>query len=312
MALVTVFYLCTLVFLTSAFAQDIRCWRSTRCTGPTKASFDGAWTSNIFAPTSRTVRPKSVLNRAGNITGSYYPVSNILRGNGSILIFDFGVEVGGILTLDYGTNGKATIGMAFTEGKNWIGEWSDSSNGKFKGPDGQLYAVERGFNARGKYTMPDSQLRGGFRYLTVFLKDTAANDTSVAIYNVELEISFQPTWSNLRAYQGYFHSSDDTLNKLWYSGAYTIQTNCIASNTGRWVPMITRGWANNGTVGKGDTVIVDGAKRDRAVWPGDMGVAVPSAFVSTGDLESIKNALQVIYSYQVSTFFFQDLSSQPS
>jgi hypothetical protein len=62
--------------------------------------------------------------------------------------------------------------------------------------------------------------------------------------------------------------------------------------------MLANGWANNGTLGPGETIIVDGAKRDRAVWPGDMGIAVPSTFVSTGDLESVKNALQVMFDYQ--------------
>ena len=56
---------------------------------------------------------------------------------------------------------------------------------------------------------------------------------------------------------------------------------------------------NNATLGPGDTIIVDGAKRDRAVWPGDMGIAVPAAFVSIGDLESVKNGLQVMYNTQV-------------
>jgi hypothetical protein len=32
---------------------------------------------------------------------------------------------------------------------------------------------------------------------------------------------------------------------------------------------------------------------------GDMGIAVPSTFVSIGDLSSVKNALQVMYNYQV-------------
>jgi hypothetical protein len=56
-------------------------------------------------------------------------------------------------------------------------------------------------------------------------------------------------------------------------------------------------------MGPGDTIIVDGAKRDRAVWPGDMGIAVPSAFVSLGDLDSVKNALQIMYNTQVSITF---------
>ena len=72
-------------------------------------------------------------------------------------------------------------------------------------------------------------------------------------------------------------------------------------NTGRQVPFLNSGWASNGTLGTGDTIIVDGAKRDRVVWPADMGISVPSTFVSIGDLESFKNALQTMYDHQVST-----------
>ncbi|RYO26324.1 hypothetical protein AA0111_g8198 [Alternaria arborescens] len=144
--------------------------------------------------------------------------------------------------------------------------------------------------------MPDEVMRGGFRYMSAFLVTNTG--TYVNITDVQLEISFQPTWSNLRAYQGYFHCNDELLNRIWYAGAYTLQTNAVPSNTGRWVPMLANGWANNGTLGPGETIIVDGAKRDRAVWPGDMGIAVPSTFVSTGDLESVKNALQVMFDYQ--------------
>lgn len=41
---------------------------------------------------------------------------------------------------------------------------------------------------------------------------------------------------------------------------------------------------------------MDGAKRDRAVWPGDMGIAVPTQFVSTFDLLPTKNALATQFS----------------
>lgn len=144
--------------------------------------------------------------------------------------------------------------------------------------------------------MPDISMRGGFRYMTAFL--TTTSGAWINMTDVQLEISFQPTWANLKAYQGYFDCDDKLLNRIWYAGAYTLQTNAVPTNTGRWVPMVANSWANNGTLGPGDTIIVDGAKRDRAVWPGDMGIAVPSSFVSIGDLESVKNALQVMFDYQ--------------
>lgn len=48
----------------------------------------------------------------------------------------------------------------------------------------------------------------------------------------------------------------------------------------------------------GDTILVDGAKRDRMVWPGDMGVSVVTALVTTGDGDASANALKTLYKYQ--------------
>ena len=56
------------------------------------------------------------------------------------------------------------------------------------------------------------------------------------------------------------------------------------------------GWLNNATLGIAGPIIVDGAKRDRAVWPGDMGIAVPTQFVSTLDLLPTRNALSTQFS----------------
>ncbi|KAH7381447.1 Six-hairpin glycosidase-like protein [Phaeosphaeria sp. MPI-PUGE-AT-0046c] len=270
------------------------CWRNVSCTGPSEAAFPGPWQSSIYAPSSRLVRPRSVFTIRDRKPASY-PRPVLFRGNGTNVVFDFGIEVGGIASITFTANGTGAIGLAFSEASTWVGEWSDSSNGKFKGRDGALYT---NIPSAGQhtYTIPDESMRGGFRYMTAFL--TTTSGAWVNMTDVQLEISFQPTWANLRAYQGYFRCDDELLNRIWYAGAYTLQTNAVPTNTGRWVPMLSDGWANNGTLGPGDTIIVDGAKRDRAVWPGDMGIAVPSSFVSIGDLDSVKNALQVMYDYQ--------------
>lgn len=254
----------------------------------------GTWQSHIYAPSTRIVRPRRVFTVRDRMPASY-PRPVLLRGNGSNAVFDFGIEVGGIASLTYTANDTGAIGLAFTEASSWIGEWSDASNGKFAGHDGAIY-INITQPGPGQYVMPDKVMRGGFRYMTAFL--TTNSGAWVNMTDISLEISFQPTWSNLRAYQGYFDCDDELLNRIWYAGAYTLQTNAVPTNTGRWVPMLANSWANNGTLGPGDTIIVDGAKRDRAVWPGDMGIAVPSSFVSIGDLDSVKNALQVMYDYQ--------------
>ncbi|KAE8352015.1 Six-hairpin glycosidase-like protein [Aspergillus coremiiformis] len=302
--------LCLLALCRFSLAQ--KCWRDVTCAGPEHSVFPGPWEENIYAPSERTVSPKrTIISLAEpNATIDYdqsKPYS--LRGNGSAVVFDFGIEVGGIVTLNYTSKGgSGALGLAFSEARNWIGEWSDSSNGAFKGPDGALYANFTN-DGSASYVMPDEYLRGGFRYLTVFL--VTEDRASVDVEAVSLEIGFQPTWPNLRAYQGYFHSNDDLLNRIWYSGAYTLQTNAIPADTSRQVPMLTTGWANNATMGLGDTILVDGAKRDRAIRPGNMGIVVHSAFVSTGDLESVKNALQVMYDNQDNSTGAFDESGPP-
>lgn len=295
--LLRLFLLWTLLALVPQSLAE-KCWRNTTCSGPADSAFHGPWDQNIYAPSSRTVRPKKVLvppafNSAADCVGSEV---RTLHGNGSMLVFDFGQEVGGIVRLNYTATDSGVLGLAFSEARDWIGEWSDSSNGVFKGHDGAVYATftEAGM---GSYVMPDDKLRGGFRYLTIFLMTTL--ETDVWIQDVALELAFQPTWSNLRAYQGYFHSNDQLLNRIWYSGAYTLQTNAVPVHTGRRVPLVTWGWANDRALGPGDTILVDGAKRDRAMRPGGMGIAVPSTSVSTGDFESVKNALQAMYNTQV-------------
>ncbi|KAI4604284.1 hypothetical protein KJ359_000417 [Pestalotiopsis sp. 9143b] len=242
---------------------------------------------------SRNVTPQYVLS-PDTTSSTAYNGSVSLHGNGSQVVLDFGIEVGGITSLNYTVDGTGQLGLAWSEAKNYVGPQSDYSNGGST-PDGHL-TVNLTDSGAGSYQVPLVKLRGGFRYLTLFL--LTEDGASIDISDVSLEISFQPTWANLRAYQGYFYSSDETLNKIWYSGAYTIQTNSVPVDTGRRVPFVTLGWANDGVLGNGSTIIVDGAKRDRAVWPGDMGIAVPSAFYSIGELDSVKNALQVMYDHQ--------------
>ncbi|KAI1632695.1 alpha-L-rhamnosidase B [Biscogniauxia mediterranea] len=285
------------------YAHAQNCWRDTPCSSVRSAAFSGEWDSNVFAPASRIVSPSTVFSFGSEEELGSWPTQFTLDESLTSVYIDFGLEVGGIVTIDYEVSSLSdggSIGLAFTEAKNWIGPVSDSSSGLYSRTDGAIYA---NFSSAGEhtYSMPDENLRGGFRYLTLFLAGDAA---SVTIHNISLELSFQPTWSDLRAYQGYFHSNDDLLNKIWYSGAYTLQLCALHPSTGRAWPAPAQAWSNTADIGPGDTINTDGAKRDRTVWPGDMGVAVPAAFYSTGDLESVKNALQVVYNGQTSSGLF--------
>ena len=100
-------------FALSAAAQS--CWRNTACTGPQQPAFPGPWEASHFSPSSRTVSPKQLfpLNDTSSIKA--YPTSYTLAGNASAVVYDFGIEVGGILTVKYNTDGesgKLEIGRA--------------------------------------------------------------------------------------------------------------------------------------------------------------------------------------------------------
>lgn len=156
----------------TATATAENCWRDTQCSTITEPAFSGPWDENIFAPETRRISPVNVLSLDDGSIISAYPGGNSITGNASALVIDFGVEVGGIISVSYSTTGgSGSLGLAFTEAKDYIGLQSDSSNGKFAlgtgdfaCDDGALYSD---FPAAGNhsYIMPDEKMRGGFRYL---------------------------------------------------------------------------------------------------------------------------------------------------
>lgn len=293
---------CTI--LANAFASAPGCWRDSNCSyGPSGPSFNGTWDKYNYSPADRTVSPITIYSTDFDEISSFPPASPVtLSGNGSTLIFDFGQEVAGIITVAYSAQGSGSLGLAFSETRNWTGQWSDSSN-SFNTVDGAIYATIASTSSD-TYTVPDAKLRGGFRYLTLFT--TTSSTISLSISDITLEISYAPTWSDLRAYGGYFYSSDDLLNRIWYAGAYTLQTTSIPATTGREYPVQSAGWANDADLNPGaidPTIYVDGAKRDRIVWAGDLSIAVPSILAGTGDWNGVRYTIDVLYNAQVSLLY---------
>lgn len=91
-------------------AQD--CWKNTTCSGPLDTAFPGPWESNIYAPVSRTVSPKSIISLQNGAILSDYSGSQTLSGNGSNLVLDFGIEVGGLINFNFTSTGAGQVGVA--------------------------------------------------------------------------------------------------------------------------------------------------------------------------------------------------------
>ncbi|KZP33078.1 glycoside hydrolase family 78 protein [Athelia psychrophila] len=271
----------------------------------------GPWDAFNYSPANRTVVAVNIHSTNGTVDGASGLVNNTagsatLSGSGSYVVLDFGKEVGGRISLDVvNSTSSSAFSLSFTESPLFISPTeSDDSSGMSSTftADGVL-SVPAPLVA-GTYTQPAALLRGGFRYLTI----VSNSDDNLTISNVALNITFASHWTTpLTDYTGYFSAQDtsgfhdvDFLNKLWYGGAYTVQTNTIDASQGRtWPLSAAQGWGNNATLGPvTGPVLVDGAKRDRTVWAGDMGISSNTQLVSTNDLLPLKNSLLVMFSTQ--------------
>ncbi|WP_370619720.1 alpha-L-rhamnosidase C-terminal domain-containing protein [Mumia qirimensis] len=256
------------------------------------------WEKYILAPESRTVRADGVYASTGAVANpeGAFGDGAVTLGQGGQVTLDFGVNIAGLLNLEFGdvTGSPARVGIAFSETTKYVGRESEASTGGPRGRDGTVWVEAE---ADGSWSAPKELLRGAFRYVTLFVDDAA----SVQIDDVVVDYTAAPLMEDLRAYQNHFYSSSDLLNRLWYAGAYTTQINTIDPTTGRSWPAPSALWDNSATTGVGSSILVDGAKRDRTVWPGDLGISQGTAFVSTGDTTSVRNSIMTAYENQKAT-----------
>ena len=96
-----------------------------------------------------------------------------------------------------------------------------------------------------------SGLMGGLRFEAITL--SAPGTIVLSGAGVQFGDGYLATAAD---YQGYFESSSGAFNTMYYDGAYTEQTDMQPA----------------GTNGATEPSVLDGAKRDRAIWSGDLGI----------------------------------------
>ncbi|KAF1927702.1 glycoside hydrolase family 78 protein [Didymella exigua CBS 183.55] len=260
------------------------------------------WDNYNYSPASRTVKPVAVHSHHGNVSISHSTSDMYQLASGSRISLDFGVEVGGWISLNAnvahgGNSSSPQLSLAFAESPSFVRAIADDTGSTPTQDWDQALNVTLP-NGSTFYTIPRERFRGGFRFLTINAL------TSVEITNVTCDIGFAPNTPDLRDYGGHFYTDDDDLLvRTWYAGAYTVQTNIAPKDTGRWLPQVRPGWAYNNSIGVSGPILVDGAKRDRAIWPGDLGIQGSSAVLALGSdgLESVYHALETLFYYQNAT-----------
>src|SRR5581483_2380191 len=117
-----------------------------------------------------------------------------------------------------------------------------------------------------------SGLMGGFRFEAITL--TTPGTLVLTGAGVQFGDGYLATAAD---YQGYFLSSSNAFNTMYYDGAYTEQTDMQAA----------------GVNGATQPSVLDGAKRDRAIWSGDLkieGQGIADTLGTNGD-DYVKQSL---------------------
>lgn len=247
------------------------------------ARIAGVWAlSNAAADLGAGPYGGSVVSPAGALGAGVTTLRSNIFGR-PYVIYDFGREVGGTVSFSADAMGSPELGLAFSESTQFMTTASDFS----QDPPGIATETHYFPLGNGAQTVSDPVIRGGFRYLMVFLNSPGSVDLS----DLRLHFTADPTNTDLRGYRGAFLSSDDDLNQLWYAGAYTVQMASIDPHTGRPYPAQPGPVHNDATIGDGATVISDGAKRDRLIWGGDNVVSAPVSYLTTGESDPARNSI---------------------
>ncbi len=185
--------------------------------------------------------PVRVLNgpvRApGGLLGPGGPEIELRRG--ARLVIDMGEEVGGWVEVGV-TRARGQIRLSYSESRGQLRRGGDSSVGLSLRPEMGPFARTDVIAHRGLFRSPG--IRGGERYVLLEAHGSFALDF-LRVRSSHLD----PRPSD---YVGNFYSSSGLLNRIWYAGAYTLDLDTAHS--------------------RGGMVVIDGAKRDRLVWLGDL------------------------------------------
>ncbi|KAK8136321.1 hypothetical protein PG984_004261 [Apiospora sp. TS-2023a] len=321
---------------------------------PREPVFPGPWDRFIKTPANKSyITPARIWMVDGNVTttsnGGYLSANgDFLIGEGGHITLEFDENISGRVCFQVDSvTDEPVLMLAYTESSFFVGERTDATNDD----PWDLPLDFRPGKKTGKMCVGDDFLRGGFKYLTLYIDDIPVFESptarrlrylittvagvvqkmlgkdpisnivsqaekrpyskpSIGISQVWVNCTSFPSQPNGRAYSGYFYSSNDLLNRIWYAGAYTLQLSTIDPQEGSALIHVNSflthhdsppgSWYSNFTVSQGTAVTTDGAKRDRLVWPGDMYIAIPGIAVSTYDMLAVRNALDVVFWRQYS------------
>ena len=208
-------------------------------------------------------RGGTVSGMAGLPAGSATITSNSSASGAPYILYDFGVPMCGTFSFSYSTTGSARVKVARSNSRAYAGIAGDGVS-----DTGPLRDESRDVDLSGSgsvsYFPPGSDWT--FRYVMLML----CTPGTVTISNVRMAYEAVPNMANPASYRGYFYCNDTALNRVWYAGAYTAQT-------------CTREY------------LLDGGKRDRSLWGGDLEAAGPTVLLSYYDIAAVRDGYRKFF-----------------
>jgi hypothetical protein len=244
---------------------------------------DPDWQEYVEGPEAGDVYPVKIVSTSGNVENPRALLNPVAAGTTTLtknpggpapkIILDYGKDVGGVpFFIVTGATGTPTLRAAYSEGRGYLGPKGDEAPG-YAAADPHRFDT---FSVNQPGIVTKGMIQGGERFEEITLTSPGSlSMTSVGIH-------FSAFQASPDDYQGYFISNSDELNRIWYDGAYTAQLDQLPADSGQPA---------------GD-LIVDGAKRDRLVWAGDISVEGPTVYYSTAADDYLRNSLLLLGTYQ--------------
>jgi hypothetical protein len=224
------------------------------------------------------------------------------------VVVDFGKDVVGYprLDLDGASAGDPGLELAFSETQEYLTNESDftrSDNGDTITPGTDQVAVPTtpetwtdSWGCQDGTQVCDDGLHG-FRYMRITLAALSTdapytqNYGTVRISGTSLDFTgFLGTPST---YKGWFLSSDKQLNQYWYGASYTNEL-----VTAIFTPDTTDPRDANSSTLDGKLVLLDGAKRDRDPYDGDIAVSGLTDYLTNDVPAAARNVLADLANHQ--------------
>lgn len=215
-----------------------------------------------------------------------------LGSQAPMVILDYGQDVGGYTRFSYFGATPNLLQASYSESLSnltAIGDGALSSALLANSGDPWTFQI---VPILGNGSWQGAQLQGGFRYQRIVLNLPG----TVTLTNILTEMT-----APLRApeeYSGKFLSNSDIVNRIWYAGAYTINLDVIPAGTPGF----------NGPYPL--SILGEAAKRDRAIWAGDLlsaGITLHDVFGADGDAVA-RNSLQIMADNPVAEFIIEPVS----